>query len=377
MSLSNGGRPRPLPKVIPARIREAREARDYSVEGFAEHLGVTRQTVAQYETGQTTPSGEVMSRIIAITSQPPGYFVTSRDHQDDATHFWRSLKRMEAHHRRRIERRLQWTQDIAAYVERFIHLPSVNLPKIEFDPALDDEEQIERAAERLREHWNIGLGPIKDLTTLLEINGILLVREAVNCVDMDAVSVWQNGRPFILFSSQVESGPRSLFNLAHELGHVVLHAGVELSIHTLDKIERQANRFAGAFLLPRESFSQEVLGTSLGYFKTLKARWGVAIAAMAYRCRDLHIFSTNQHAYLMKQMNALRVRNPEPLDDLITVKSPSILSESIKMLVQHGVQTKEQIEAALALNVSDIESLCGVSKGFFDFKIVPFQPRPR
>lgn len=377
MGLTNGGPARSLPKMIPMRIKEAREASDFSVDSFAEHLGVTRQTIAQYETGQTTPSGEVMSRIIALTGQPPSYFVTVRNHQDDTTPFWRSLKRMEGHHRRRVVRRLQWAQDITAYVERFIHLPDVNLPKIDFDPALDDEEQIERAAEKLREHWNLGLGPIKDLTTILETNGVMLVREPVNCDDMDAVSVWQNGRPFILFSSQVASGPRSLFNLAHELAHVLLHAGVELTVHTLDKIEKQANRFAGAFLLPRETFSQEVLGTSLGYFKTLKARWGVAIAAMAYRCRDLHIFSANQHAYLMKQMNMLKVRNPEPLDDVIVVKSPSVLAESIKMLIQHGVQTKEQIEAALALNAADIESLCGVPKGFFDFKVVAFQPRPR
>lgn len=35
-------------KLIPARVKEAREARGYTLEGFAEALGVTKSAVAQY-----------------------------------------------------------------------------------------------------------------------------------------------------------------------------------------------------------------------------------------------------------------------------------------------------------------------------------------
>src|SRR5208282_2242094 len=109
------------------------------------------------------------------------------------------------------------------------------------------------------------------------------------------------------------------------------------------------NRFAGAFLLPRETFSQEVLGTSISYFRSLKQRWGVAISAMAYRCKDLKILSQNQYAYLLKQMNALRIRKAEPLDDLFPVENPSLLAESIRMVLERGVQTRGQFEGALKL----------------------------
>lgn len=378
MNIANGGPRRPLPKPIPEKIKEAREASGFTPEIFAEHLDVTRQAVAQYETGQTAPSGEIMGKIIALTAQPPSFFVTHRERPGcEAMPFWRSLKRMEAHHRRRITRRLQWARDITSFVEKFIEVPEVKLPSLDFDLREDDEEQIERAAESLRDFWGLGRGPIKDLASTLEDNGIILVRELVNCPDMNAVSVWQGGRPFILFSAEVTSGPRSLFNLAHELGHILLHAGAEVSIKNIDHIEKQANRFAGAFLLPRESFSQEVLGTSINYFKSLKSRWGVAISAMAYRCKDLQIFNVNQHAYLMKQMNIMKIRKVEPLDDSIKVEDPSILAESIKMLVHHGVQTRDQIESALCLNMSDVESICGVPKGFLDVRVLPFQPRPR
>jgi Zn-dependent peptidase ImmA (M78 family)/DNA-binding XRE family transcriptional regulator len=377
VNITAGRDKRVLSRPIPERIKEAREARGLTVEAFADSLGVTRQTVAQYETGQIAPSGEALAKIIALTALPPLFFARPRERTGLGTPFWRGLKRMEQYHRRRISRRLEWARDITSYLERFIQIPAVNLPSIAFNFEADGSHQIEIAAEELRDFWGLGRGPIRDLPLILEKNGIVLVREAVDCPDMDAVSCWQGGRPFLLFSSQITSGPRSLYNLSHELGHVLLHAGVEITTKNLDRIEKQANRFAGAFLLPRETFSEEILGNSVSYFKALKRRWGVAIAAMAYRCKDLGILTGNQYAYLLRQMNALRIRKEEPLDDILAIRNPCLLSESIKMLLDHGVQTREQLEDALKLNLRDVESLCGVPAGYLDTLVIPFQPRPK
>lgn len=361
-------------KPIPERIREAREARGLSGESFAEAIGVSRQAVAQFETGQTSPGGETMSRIIAETGQPISFFtnVPSRPGEPRAP-FFRSLKRMEQQQRRRIVRRMQWAGDIGMLLERFIDLPAVNFPDFEFDLERGDEDDIERAAEALRDHWGLGRGPIRGLAAIMEQNGILIVRELVRCQDMDAVSCWIGGRPIVLLSEEVVSGPRDLFNLAHELGHLALHPDVEVSGANLDMIEKQANRFASAFLLPRESFSREVLGSSLAYFKSLKSRWGVAIAAMAYRSRDLGILSENQYSYLFRQMNAQRIRKVEPLDDMFPVNRPTVLGEGLRMLVEHGVHSRSQIEASLSLNLRDVEAIAGLDHGYLDQRVVPIR----
>jgi Zn-dependent peptidase ImmA (M78 family)/transcriptional regulator with XRE-family HTH domain len=378
MSMENGGTTsRPRAKLIPERIKEAREGRGFTLEAFAERIGVTRQAVAQYENGQNGPSGEVLSEIIAATRQPLSFFTSSPERAGDmATPFWRSLKRMEQHHRRRITRRMQWARDICGLVERFVELPAVNLPQVNFDYEVWDDEDIELAAEETRAFWGLGSGPVKNLAALLEANGVIIVRDLVECADMDAVSCWISGRPIILLSDEVKSGPRDLYNLAHELGHAILHAGVDVSSQNIDAIEKQANRFAGAFLLPRASFSREVLGTSLGYFLNLKQRWGVSIAAMAYRCRDLNIFSDNQLSYLFKQMNWKKIRRVEPLDDAFPVNTPSVLADAIKMLVEHRVYTRDQIEGALSMNMEDVEALCGVEPGFLNSRVVRVQFRP-
>jgi Zn-dependent peptidase ImmA (M78 family)/transcriptional regulator with XRE-family HTH domain len=367
-----------LPKPIPERIREGREARGLQLEVFADMLQVTKQAVARYESGLAVPSGEMMRRIIGITGQPPSFFVTPRKRAASGiSPFWRGLRRMELHHRKRISRRLEWASDIVAYLDQFIDLPEVKLPAVDFDPTSQSTDQIEHAADVLRDNWGLGRGPLRDLSSIMELHGFILVRESVDCEDMDAVSSWQSGRPYILYSSDVRSGPRNAYNLAHELGHMILHSTVELTSDNISHIEKQADRFAGALLLPQDTFSREVLGTSLQHFLFLKEKWGVSIAAMAYRCRDLEVINTNQFSYVFRQLNIHKVRKQEPLDELFQAREPSILSGSMRMLLDMGVQNKSQIEEAMALNLSDVESLCGLPKNHLDSRVVPFAPQIR
>jgi Zn-dependent peptidase ImmA (M78 family) len=277
---------------------------------------------------------------------------------------------MEFVHRRRIARRIQWASDILHYVERFVDLPSINVIQNSFDPERDGFAEIEAIAAELREFWKLGVGPVGNLANVLESNGIAIVREPVACADMDGVSAWVGGRPYILLSGEIESGPRDLFNLAHELGHVILHAGVDVTSDNLKLIEKQANRFASAFLLPELAMRREVFGASLDHLTSVKQRWGVAISAIAYRCRDLGIISQDQHERLMRKMNALGIRKREPLDEVFPVSRPSMLRQAIEMLVEHGVQSRNQIESAVGLNLKDVEKLAGLAPGYLDTRVV-------
>lgn len=373
------GRAAALPKVIPERIREAREACGLSLDMFAIKLGISRQAVAQFETGQNGPSAETFSQIITITGQPPSFFTKSRRRKGGSVRspFWRSLKRMENADRARVARRIEWAADIVDYVESYVSLPTPNIPDLQWHSDGNNAEDIEQIALRLRTEWKIGNGPIHDLVKLLEANGIILVRETVLSDDMDAVSTWQAGRPYILYAAEVESAPRVNFNLAHELGHLLLHSDIEVSSDNLSRLEKQANRFAGAFLLPRPTFSSEVISTSLNYFEQLKKRWHVAIAAMVYRCKDLGILTGTQVNYLWRQMNAKGIRRIEPLDDAFEHCQPGLLKAALEMLVVHRVQTKADIEEAINLNASDIESLGGTEEGWLAAeKIIAFGARP-
>ena len=69
-----------MSKIIPERIREARESVGMTDDQFADAIGVSRQSVGTYETGAVSPRGDVFSKIIAVTRQPPAFFTTPRKH---------------------------------------------------------------------------------------------------------------------------------------------------------------------------------------------------------------------------------------------------------------------------------------------------------
>jgi Zn-dependent peptidase ImmA (M78 family) len=320
-----------------------------------------------------------MSKIVSITAQAPAFFTTERhrDLKHRGAPFWRGLVRMKRPDRLRIQSRLDWAADIVHYLERFMELPPLQLPSIALPGKIDDWDAIEAAAERVREEWGLGASPIRHLAALLESKGIILVRERVDCDDMDAVSVWHGSRPYILLADDKRSLPRENFDLAHELAHVLLHPHVEVTSENLRAIERQANYFAGALLLPRASFVREVISTSLDYFIELKRRWRVSIGAMVSRCKDLHIFNQAQVSYLWRQMSQRNMRKLEPLDDAFEPERPTLLAAALNMLVEHRVQSRAQILDSLLLNPSDVESLCSTEKGFLDDKVVQLNLRPR
>src|SRR6185437_9053940 len=104
--------------------------------------------------------------------------------------------------------------------------------------------------------------------------------------------------------------------------------------------EREADRFASAFLLPRKSFQAEIFTSRLDAFVMLKKRWNVSIQAMVYRCKQLELFDEDQVTNLYKQISARRWRTREPLDDpaVVPLEQPRLLKRALEMVVAAGVK---------------------------------------
>jgi Zn-dependent peptidase ImmA (M78 family)/transcriptional regulator with XRE-family HTH domain len=352
-----------LAKIIPERVREAREASGLTTQALAERIGVSRQAVAQYEVGQSAPSAETMSKIYVVSKQPPAFFTTAREkgRENSGTIFWRSLVRMKKHERDRIARRLDWLQDILSYLEEFMELPPVHLPAPQHQ--LGRPDAIEEAADLVRKQWGLGRGPIPDVVGLLEANGVVVVREPTYADDMDAVSRWQVGRPVVLLAADKGSAVRSRWDAAHELGHLVLHSGVEVDSRILVRLEAEANRFAGAFLLPADSFAREVTSSSIEAFKPLKKRWKVSITAMIYRAKDLGILNANQVQYLWRQRATRGWAKSEPYDAEIPVECPKFLAYMAKQILDNSLQSRQDFQDRTLLCFDDLEQLCGLKPG--------------
>lgn len=361
-----------IPGFIGKKLKEAKEARGLNGTSLAELVGVSRQSISKYEKGDQSPNPEVLQRLSDVLQVPINYFISPRMRSVDKTSpiFYRSMSAATLTERLRAQQRYVWLQDIVAYLFPLIEFPNVNLPDFDIpsDPYMITNQLIEQVAIELRKFWKIGMGPISNLTWLLENNGIIVGSYSLEAETLDAFSQFQYDRPYIIFGTDQHSAARSRFSLGHELGHLILHKNLSLNdirtSKTFKLIEAQANRFSGAFHIPEKVFAEEFLLVNLEYFKLKKPKWKLSIAFFLERAKDLGLVSQDKYTLLRRYYSRNKWRTFEPYDDEIEVEKPQLLKQSMELLIENSVRTRSEIISKLRLNPKDVETLCGLQDGY-------------
>ena len=267
-----------------------------------------------------------------------------------------------------------WLLDITRYLREFVPLPEINFPNFDVpsDPIFLDNEKIEDIANGTRKYWGLGFGPISNIVQLLENNGAVVVRQLLGARTLDAFSNWGKDdtmRPYFILGKEKMSAVRSRFDLAHELGHLVLHYHVDAeklrNKTTFKLIESQANYFASAFLLPEQTFSKETLfAPNLEMLVALKSKWRVSVAAMVKRLRQLGLISQERERRLFINISRRHWRTKEPLDDELEIETPTVLKKAFDILVAKNIIDQHGLTMTLGLHIEDIERAIGMP-GYF------------
>ena len=353
----------------PARLAQARMARGMTQIALGSMIGRTSGTLSKWESGEQQPESGALERLSQSLGMPASWFLKPVPNYGDGVCFFRSTAAATKSAQAIAQVRLKWLNEISLTLQQWLEWPGIDLPTLDqIDHKNISEEDIEKAAALCRETWKLGLGPISNMMLVLENAGVICTREELGYTRMDGASQWfqTDGRPYVFLSADKANGVRSRFDAAHELGHLVLHRSVSGLDFTKrnPEIERQAHRFASAFLLPAEAFAAEVSRPSLDTFLTLKPRWKVSVAAMIVRCTDLGIIDDAYATRLWKNYSARGWRKGEPLDDSILIEEARLLPRAIDLMLSSGVFDKAGVVLTLGLSQSDIESLCGLSLGY-------------
>lgn len=362
--------------IIPERLIQAREARGMTKTELAEKLDITRQAIYHYENGKRNPQPDILNQIINILNFPYSFFIKPIDKtvSNSSGMLFRALKSSTKKEIKQIETRSIWLKEIYAFLKNYVDFPDLNIPDFNYkhDYTMED---IEIIAKKIRNEWGLGKGPINDLIYVLEKNGVIVNRLDIKDdydLKIDACVEEIDDRPFIVLINNNTSSVRLRFSLAHELAHILLHMGIDDDLFDSKKareiVEKEAHRFAAALLLPKESMVNEVMSTSIEHLKILKKRWKVSIQAIAYRCKELGIFTETQHINIRKRLARKKMITNEPLDDIIPLEEPSFFKQSIEILLENNIISKNEIINEISLNNKEIENLCNLSEGFLRAK---------
>lgn len=312
----------------PERITYARELKGLSKKELAIKVGKTPSAVSQIEKGIIRPDTETLARISLALSVPPTFFTKKegiRFFSFGQCHF--RSKRTVSQIKRKQSVRIGdfFIELIDLLQKKGIVFPDEKISEFQFQPkSLDD---IERAAIELRKFWGMGLGPIPNIIKLLESKGIIVTPIYNSCEEVDAFSVWEGKRPWIMLALG-KTASRARFDAAHELGHLVLH---EEQTPGSTLTENEADRFAGAFLAPRDSFILECPRRwDYEQFAKLKIRWKLSIQALVYRGFNLGVLSQNtlRKAFIELSQNGQRKNEGEEW----TKEQPTLFNQALELL---------------------------------------------
>ena len=163
-------------------------------------------------------------------------------------------------------------------------------------PGFVTKDDIRRKAEEVRSWLHLGMGPVGDLSGVLDEAGITVFRCPLGADLKLGVSgaFLHHPRLGMSIAVNVETTPgRQVFTVAHELAHALYHSQGSSQVVSYwsrqDEKERFADAWAGEFLVPQESLrrSCENLGikavTSAEEAVHLQRGYGVSYATMLIR----------------------------------------------------------------------------------------------
>lgn len=358
-------------KFNATRLKDARLLRELTQPELADLIGVTKQAISQYENGVVVPRGDIIIDMAESLNMPLSYFSMEESNNIKTPIFFRSRKTSRKKTREKYTVYIHWVIDIYTYINNLLTLPKVNiLRKCQEYYSLDEIIMI---ANELRQHWGLGNGPISNLTLLLENNGFVIAKTPLKADKVDACSLYftnidsNKNRPMIFLTSST-SAVRSRRDLAHELGHQVLHSWMDKETFDANQanIEAEADLFASCFLMPPDAMKRESFSvTSTDSLLYLKRRWGTSAQSILYHMYTLGILKESLFENLKANIYSRRWRNSEPYDNEIKQEFPELIKDAIKLLVKADIRKPAQISDELSFPTKDLAELCGLSETFF------------
>jgi len=299
--------------MIGQRLKLARLAAGLSLRDLQARIGnrVTAQAIGKYERNEDVPSSGVLIALGEALGVSLDYLAGDQEMVLEGVEF-RKKQITSKKEQAQVEAKALHVIERYLMVEEILGLPSAQWDKPRDAPyPVRELADADRAAQGLRESWNLGIDPIPNVVELLEERGIkIIIVDSEENIDGLAADVRRAGKEpvRIIVICKGAHGERQRFSLAHELGHMVMEVEGDEKFR-----EKAAHRFAGAFLMPAEVLWSKVgkHRSSIGWRElfALKELLGASVQAIAYRCSDLGIFPPVLAQRLFREFSRLGFRS--------------------------------------------------------------------
>lgn len=363
------------------KLSSLRELNGLSRKELAEQLDVTEQAVWQYENGAVLPRVDILNQLRSLFHVETRYFFSKEYLINNVREEKVAYRTKDRESRKKTKLELTFLNYIDYYINYFeqkLLIPKAQITdirkqsiKLINESRLDRKEIIKQIAEFSRA--KLGLKNNKDLMYVLESSGVYIVEKNLGS-KIDAYStVTKEGRLYIVLGTVKKSAVRRNFDLVHELGHLLLHADIDMDILTpaeLKVVEKEANLFASIFLLPETEFSEDFMTlkrkSNPDYYIDLKRKYLVSMSALEMRAFGLGLMTYQENRYFWGQLTKKGYKSFEPLDDEIPPVKPGKIRSLFKFVLDKDVIDLNSLFNQFNVLPEFLVNLFSLDKNFFN-----------
>jgi len=321
----------------------ARETRAINQKELALKIGVKQGTISKIENGFLKPDSQTIERIAQALNYPKSFFF-QKQKPIPITVFYRKKQTTPQKELKNQQAKMIISEWHLHKLTQSVEITKNNTPSWD----CDYNGNPQYCANYVRELWKVPKGKIENLTNLIENNGIVII--PLDLGTMDGMSVFSEQGIPIIFINKLTTTDRYRFNLAHELGHLIMHFSQKINIDR--DVEKEANMFASEFLMPNNEIKPYLTKLTIQKLAELKAYWKVSMQSILVKAyKQTHIITKNQYQYLFKQISSLGYRKKEPI--FLTPEEPTLLREIINVHINELEYSTTELSELLHLNENE------------------------
>jgi len=285
--------------IIGAQLQKARKLLGLRREEVAREVNVSPQQIEDWETGVYEPNLHQLEILSNLYGRELDYFLRETPNPPSKIKFrgkpGESLRNL--------------SKETKLVLARFDELCRAS---VEFEALLHKKRKVKLAtipvratprtgAQEIREQYDLGDKPIRDLRALLEDAGVRIFEMPIPNDELSGFSFWHDKYgPCILVHAKDVKGRRN-FTLAHELAHLLYSHGSSACYipsrisEVYETTERKANQFAVELLLPETGVIDDFKKRNLPktpseqQLRQMAIKWRVSIQALGYRLEGLSL----------------------------------------------------------------------------------------
>lgn len=289
------------------RLKLARSLAGLSQDELVQKMNglVSKNAISKYEKGLMMPGSSVLIELSKALEVKTDFFFRNETIELPEVKFRKQsrLKKSE------IKKIIAQSTDL---LERYLEVESILVLGGKFHNPIKNInckniDDAKNAAIKLREYWELGLNPIPNVIEMLEYHEVK-VFEFTTSDGFDGLSTWVGDIPLVVLNKSFNV-LRKRFTALHELGHVLLNIDRKKIDEKVE--EKLCNAFANELLIPSEKLVENIgkhrKSISLNELIDLKEYYGISIAALMYKVRELKIVNES----MIKRFWLLRNRDIE------------------------------------------------------------------